>query len=55
VVAVICVAIVLACLTLNSSAPDWISEATQAEFASTAPAEPARAQIAERDRLISPP
>lgn len=54
VVAAICVAIALACLTLNSSAPGWISEAAQAEFASTAPAEPAPAQMADRERLISP-
>jgi len=53
VVAAICVGIA-ACLTLNSSAPGWISEAAQAEFASTAPAEPAAAQMAERDRLILP-
>ena len=39
--------LLLAGLTLNPSASGWISEAAQAEFASTMPAEPAPVQIAQ--------
>ncbi len=39
--------LLLAGLTLNPSASGWISEAAQAEFASTMPAEPAAVQIAQ--------
>ncbi|MEA2883563.1 MAG: hypothetical protein QOH32_2819, partial [Bradyrhizobium sp.] len=42
----------LAGLTLNSSASGWISEAAQAEFASTMPAEPAAVQMAQPGRPI---
>lgn len=38
--------LLLAGLTLNPSASGWISEAAQAEFASTMRAEPAPVQIA---------
>ena len=46
-VAAICGVFLLAGLTLNSSASGWISEAAQAEFASTVPAEPATMQLAQ--------
>ena len=39
--------LLLAGLTLNPSASGWISEAAQAEFASTMPAESAPVQIAQ--------
>ena len=39
--------LLLAGLTLNPSASGWISEAAQAEFASTMPAEPAAVQVAQ--------
>lgn len=46
-VAAMCGVFLLAGLTLNPSASGWISEAAQAEFASTMPAEPAAVQIAQ--------
>ena len=39
--------LLLAGLTLNPSTSGWISEAAQAEFASTMPAEPAPVQVAQ--------
>ena len=39
--------LLLAGLTLNPSASGWISEAAQAEFASSMPAEPALVQVAQ--------
>jgi len=49
-VAAICGVLLLAGLTLNSSASGWISEAAQAEFASTMPADPAATQVAQPTR-----
>ena len=46
-VAASCGVLLLAGLTLNPSAASWISEAAQAEFASTAPAESAAVQVAQ--------
>ena len=51
-VVAICGVLLLAGLTLNSSASGWISEAAQAEFASTMPAEPAAVQVAQPVRPI---
>jgi hypothetical protein len=39
-------------LTLNSSTSDWISQAAQAEFASSTPAEPAPVQLAQPAQTI---
>jgi hypothetical protein len=51
-VVVICGVLLIAGLTLNSSASGWISEAAQAEFASSMPAGPAAAQVAQPGRSI---
>ena len=51
-VAAICGVFLLAGLTLNSSASGWLSEAAQAEFASTMPAEPAAMQLAQPARPV---
>ena len=51
-VVALCGVFLLAGLTLNSSASGWISEAAQAEFASTMPAEPAAVQMAQPVRPI---
>lgn len=47
-----CAALILAGLTLNPSTAGWISEAAQAEFASTAPAEAAAVQVAQPARSV---
>jgi hypothetical protein len=44
--------LLLAGLTLNSSTSGWISEAAQAEFASSMPGEPAAVQMAQPARPI---
>jgi hypothetical protein len=51
-VVAICGVLLLAGLTLNSSASGWISEAAQAEFASSMPAGPAAAQVAQPARPV---
>jgi hypothetical protein len=51
-VAAICGVFLLAGLTLNPSASGWISEAAQAEFASSMPAEPAAIQLAGPARPV---
>jgi hypothetical protein len=51
-VAASCGALLLAALTLNPSTAGWISEAAQAEFASSVPAEPAPVQLAQPARKI---
>jgi hypothetical protein len=51
-VAASCAALLLAGLTLNPSTAGWISEAAQAEFASTAPAEAAAVQFAQPARTV---
>jgi len=52
VVAASCGVLLLAGLTLTPSASSWISEAAQAEFASTAPAEAAAVQVAQPARTV---
>jgi hypothetical protein len=51
-VAASCGALLLAGLTLNPSTAGWMSEAAQAEFASTAPAEAAAVQVAQPARTV---
>jgi hypothetical protein len=51
-VAASCAVLLLAGLTLNPSTAGWISEAAQAEFASTAPAEAAAVQVAQPARTV---
>jgi hypothetical protein len=44
--------VILLGVTLNSSASGWISEAAQAEFASSMPGEPGALQMAQPARPI---